>query len=146
LSLEWEESEGGGKLLPYLEGCSADIEEGKLYIFGGMDKDGKMTNDLIRYDLCRNRVLWGVKRLLGQEKMEIFKVESRDPVPRDSVPCLFFFLREVCDEFLGPRKNHGSGIKHRPLCIFGGEINQSDTVNDFWYLGISWIDEGKDLK
>ena len=54
---EWEESESGGRLLPFLEGCSADIEEGKLYIFGGMDKDGKMTNDLTRYDLCRNWVL-----------------------------------------------------------------------------------------
>ncbi len=52
LILDWEELKGHEKF-PYLERFSASIDAkgGCLYIFGGSDENGNLTNRLIKFHL-----------------------------------------------------------------------------------------------
>ena len=39
--------------------------------------------------------------------------------------------------------NHGSNVRNGQLYIFGGEINQSNAVNDLWAIDISFAGQSK---
>ncbi len=56
----------------------------------------------------------------------------------------YFLLRKFYLCGIGPRRNHGSGILKGELWIFGGEISENETVDDFWCLDIASIDKCKE--
>jgi len=109
LVLEWKEYEAGVSKLPYLEGFSVNVHEDQLYIFGGKTDQGKMKNSLIRF-----RFVSGEHLHLGLKR------------------------KDNSSEVPWPRVNHSSAMSNEgDLFIFGGEISESDVVNDLWKLKTS---------
>ncbi len=56
LILSWEEC-GGMDKLPYLEKFSANLLQNNIYIFGGCDENGKVTDRLFKFDLGNHKLL-----------------------------------------------------------------------------------------
>jgi len=56
LILNWEAYEGADQL-PYLEKFSANLLQGSVYIFGGCDENGKVTNSMFKFDLSNVKAI-----------------------------------------------------------------------------------------
>ncbi len=124
--MKWEQNIGPQPLTCYAH-HSANILGDKMYIFGGVDKDGYATNELYEYSFSFDLIDY--KNFNYSFKHQI---HGRGLVILKTSLVLFNFL-DLPKLFIDSRFKHSTCIHKNKLFVFGGETRNS-YLNDIWSL------------